>query len=80
MQFHEIPVKGNLKYIAMKMNVGKTDKIIRLLLAVTIGISGLYFKNWWGLLAIVPLLTGLLSFCPLYTITGINTSKVDKLL
>lgn len=62
----------------MKINVGKTDKTIRLLLAVIIGLAGIYFKSWWGLVAIVPLLTGAISFCPLYSALGINTCDVRK--
>jgi hypothetical protein len=64
----------------MKMNIGKIDKIVRLLVAFTIAISGIYFNSWWGLFAIIPLLTGLVSFCPLYTLAGITTSKVERLL
>ena len=50
----------------MKPNIGKMDRAIRFLLATLIGIVGIYFQSWWGLLALVPLLTGLISFCPLY--------------
>lgn len=62
----------------MKPNVGKTDKTIRLLLAVLILAAGAYFKSWWGLLAIVPLATGAISFCPLYSLLGISTCKIKK--
>jgi hypothetical protein len=62
----------------MKQNIGSTDRAIRILLALVIGITGLYYKSWWGLLAIVPLLTGLLSVCPLYAIFGISTCAVKK--
>jgi hypothetical protein len=62
----------------MKHNVGKTDKAIRLLLAITIGLAGIYFKSWWGILAVVPLITGLISFCPVYSILGINSCPVKK--
>jgi hypothetical protein len=57
----------------MKCNVGNTDKAIRFFLAVVIGAVGVYFKSWWGLLAILPLITGLISFCPLYKLLGLNT-------
>ena len=65
----------------MKKNMGSTDKLIRILIAIIIGI--LYFtKVITGTLgivllviAIVFLLTSLISFCPLYTIFGINTCK-----
>lgn len=62
----------------MTPNVGKTDKTIRLLVAVIILAAGAYFRSWWGLLAIVPLITGAISFCPLYRIVGISTCKFKK--
>lgn len=59
----------------MKQNVGKTDKIIRILLGLSIAAAGIYFKSWWGIVALVPLLTALTGFCPLYRFLGINTCK-----
>lgn len=29
--------------------------------------------RWWGLVGLVPLLTGLMSTCPVYSVLGINT-------
>ncbi len=57
----------------MKPNVGNTDKIIRITLAIIIAAIGIYFKSWWGLVAIVPLVTGVISFCPLYKFFGVST-------
>jgi hypothetical protein len=62
----------------MECNVGKTDKLVRYVLAIIIAIVGFYFKSWWGLVAIVPLLTGVISFCPVYKILRINTCKVKE--
>ncbi|MEO6126753.1 MAG: DUF2892 domain-containing protein [Ferruginibacter sp.] len=62
----------------MKSNIGATDKSIRLLLALIIAVTGIFFESWWGLLAIVPLLTEALSFCPLYKIFGISTRTAHK--
>ena len=59
----------------MEVNVGKTDKLMRFIVAIVIAIAGIYFKSWWGLVSIVPLLTALISFCPLYKIWGITTCK-----
>ncbi len=61
----------------MKQNIGSTDKIIRLILGIVIAALGYYYKSWWGLVALVPLLTALVSFCPLYPIFGLSTKK-DK--
>jgi len=59
----------------MKHNLGSTDRAIRLFLGIVFGVAGLYFQSWWGLVAIVPILTALFSFCPLYSALGINSCK-----
>lgn len=33
-------------------------------------------KSYWGLLGVVPLLTGLIGSCPLYTLLGTSTCPV----
>ena len=62
----------------MKQNVGTVDKIVRILLAVIIAAIGWYYQSWWGLVAIVPLLTAFAGFCPAYSPFKINTSKKDS--
>lgn len=59
----------------MKCNVGKTDKIIRIIAGLAIGAIGFYFKSWWGLVGIVPIFTALISWCPLYVPFKLNTKK-----
>ena len=61
----------------MTKNIGSTDKVLRIELAIAITIAAVYFKSWWGLLALVPLLTGLFSVCPLYLILGVNTCNAN---
>lgn len=68
----------------MKKNMGTTDRIIRVLLAAVFAI--LYFTNTvtgtFGLILLILggvfLLTSLISFCPLYTLIGLNTCAVKK--
>ena len=63
----------------MKPNMGTVDKIIRIALAVLVGV--LYFTGQisgivaivLGVLAIVFVLTSLVGFCPLYLPLGIST-------
>lgn len=65
----------------MKKNMGFTDKLIRSAIGIIIAI--LYYAGIiTGTLAIVLLafaivflLTSFISFCPLYTLLGINTNK-----
>lgn len=59
----------------MKTNIGKTDMIIRIVLAVVIFALGFYFKSWLGLLGLVPLGTALFRTCPLYLPFKINTCR-----
>ncbi len=59
----------------MTCNVGKTDKIIRIILGIVILLIGLFYHSWWGLIGLIPLLTGFISFCPLYSICKISTAK-----
>ncbi|MDO8271431.1 MAG: DUF2892 domain-containing protein [Gammaproteobacteria bacterium] len=61
----------------MKANVGKVDKIARIVLgAVLILLTLTEVIGVWGWVGIVPLGTGLFNFCPLYTLLGINTCKI----
>lgn len=65
----------------MKKNMGSADKIFRLIVAAVLVI--LYFTNTisgtFGIVALVIAavfaLTSVVSFCPLYTLFGINTCK-----
>jgi hypothetical protein len=59
----------------MVHNIGKTDKIIRIVLGIAILIIGYMNHSWWGLVGLVPLGTALLGYCPLYTLLKINTNK-----
>lgn len=59
----------------MKPNVGSVDRVIRIVLGLVILAAGYYYKNWWGLIGLLPLLTGLFRFCPGYLPFGISTCK-----
>jgi hypothetical protein len=63
----------------MKLNEGALDRILRVLVGA--GVLSLAFigpQTPWGYIGIVPLLTGLVGFCPLYAVFGINTCGVRK--
>lgn len=72
------------KNFVMKKNMGTADKVIRVIIAAVI--AGLFLSNIISgtlgvvllIFAIVFLLTSLISFCPLYTLLGINTCKVKN--
>ena len=58
----------------MKLNVGGIDRILRIVVGlVLIALAATGTVGWWGWLGIIPLLTGVVRFCPLYPLVGINT-------
>lgn len=57
----------------MKCNVGRTDRIVRIILGLVIALLGVVFNSWWGLVGMIPLVTGLFAFCPAYFLLNINT-------
>lgn len=62
----------------MKQNVGSADRMIRVLIALAIFGLGLYYQSYWGLIGIVPLLTALAGWCPLYSLLGLSTNRDGK--
>ena len=58
------------------MNVGKWDRIIRVI--VGLGILAFLPKTTWALLGLVPLGTGIAGYCPLYHLFGWSTARSDK--
>jgi len=61
----------------MKPNVGKIDKIVRWIVGLVILILGFYYRSWWGLVGLIPILTAIISRCPLYLPFGISTCKIS---
>jgi len=59
----------------MKCNVGKTDRIIRVILGTGIIAIGVYLKSWWGAIGIMPIFTAAIGWCPAYLPFGISTGK-----
>jgi hypothetical protein len=62
----------------MICNVGKIDKSVRLIIGAVIAVLGFYYQSWWGFLAIIPILTAIWGFCPLYFPFKINTCKKEQ--
>ncbi len=69
----------------MKNNEGGLDRILRivagaaLLAGVFVGDQfGAGFLNPWGWIGVVPLATGLIGWCPAYTLLGIKTCPMKS--
>jgi hypothetical protein len=57
----------------MKPNVGNLDRILRYLVGLALLGTGIYFKSWWGLVGLLPILTATIRFCPAYLPFGLST-------
>ena len=63
----------------MPTNEGTIDRALRII--VGLGILSLVFvgpQTPWGWIGVVPLVTGLVGYCPAYSIFGLNTCPMKK--
>lgn len=63
----------------MKANEGGLDRALRVIVGlalIALAVSGQI--GVWGYLGVIPLATGALGFCPVYTLLGINTCPVKS--
>jgi len=62
----------------MKRNVGGLDRILRIvagLVLIALAVTGTV--GAWGWIGAVPLITGLVGFCPVYPMLGLNTCPMQ---
>jgi hypothetical protein len=66
----------------MTKNVGRIDRLLRIVVGLIL-ISLIFVieggARWWGLIGLVPLLTGLFQTCPLYSVLGLNTCPLRNI-
>jgi membrane-bound ClpP family serine protease len=63
----------------MKFNVGGIDRILRIVVGIVlIALTLMGTIGVWGWIGVVPLVTGLFKFCPLYSIIGMNSCPMKK--
>ncbi|MCB1415027.1 MAG: DUF2892 domain-containing protein [Nitratireductor sp.] len=63
-----------------KTNVGGIDRVLRIIVGLALLAAFFLYPEaswrYWALIGIIPLATGLLSTCPLYSILGLSTCPV----
>lgn len=58
----------------MPNNVGGFDRILRIVVGLVLIALVFVGPHWpWGWVGLVPLLTGLIGWCPAYSLLGVNT-------
>jgi len=59
----------------MQLNVGKPERVIRVIVGLAIIGAGFYYQSWWGAIGLIPVFTGIVGWCPPYQLLGISTNK-----
>jgi len=65
----------------VKANVGAIDRVLRIALGlVLLSVVALAdgAGRWLGLIGVVPLATGILGRCPLYSVLGLSTCATQR--
>ncbi|UUV07468.1 DUF2892 domain-containing protein [Ruegeria sp. YS9] len=62
----------------MTKNMGGLDKTLRIAIGAALILGALLGYGTWMWIGIVPLVTGLLNTCPIYSVLGISTCPTKK--
>jgi hypothetical protein len=62
----------------MKANVGGIDRILRIVLGAALVLWAALGGPVWAWIGVVFLATGLIKFCPLYPLLGMNTCPAES--
>ncbi|BES73135.1 DUF2892 domain-containing protein [Marinobacter nanhaiticus D15-8W] len=63
----------------MVRNEGRIDRVLRVLVGlVLLSLTLIGPQSLWGLVGLVPLITGLVGYCPLYRVLGLNTCPMGN--
>jgi Inner membrane protein YgaP-like, transmembrane domain len=58
----------------LAVNEGGVDRAVRVVIGIVLlSLTVVGPKTWWGLIGILPLATGLMGSCLLYSLLGIDT-------
>jgi len=57
----------------MNKNIGTIDRAIRVIVGIGIILCGVMYGSWLGAIGLIPLLTAVIGWCPLYCPLKINT-------
>jgi Protein of unknown function (DUF2892) len=65
----------------MNINEGTVDRVVRVIAGILILSLTFYLQGnlrWLGFIGFIPLLTGVIGTCPLYSMLGMNTCDAKK--
>jgi hypothetical protein len=60
----------------MKRNVGNAERVVRVVIGVVLlALVVVGPKTWWGLIGLVPIVTALWGWCPIWSTLGFSTHR-----
>jgi len=63
-------------FFGSALNEGTVDRVVRVVLGtVLLAMVFMGPRTWLGWVGVVPLVTGLVGFCPLYRLIGVRTTR-----
>lgn len=64
--------------LSQMRNEANWDRILRTLVgAALLSFTFIYPQTWWGIIGIIPLATGAIGVCPLYSLIGVSTCSTN---
>ena len=61
------------------MNVGNIDRAVRIIAGLAlVGLAFTQTLGVWAWIGVIPLVTGIIGWCPAYKLVGINTCGAKK--
>lgn len=63
----------------MQRNVGTVDRVIRIVVGLLL-ISLVFWgpQTNWGWIGLIPLISGILGWCPAYSLLGVSTCSAER--
>lgn len=59
--------------------MSKFERVVRVVIGILVIVGVWYFyASWWALIGLVPLITGLIGFCPIYRVLGKQSCPFKK--
>lgn len=62
----------------LSKNVGGIDRILRIVIGALLVLGALMGYGLWMWIGVLPLATGLIGWCPPYSLLGVNTCSTKK--
>jgi len=75
----QVSFESNRRRIMTFKNEGKIDRVLRVIVgAALLSLVFVGPQTAWGWIGLVPLLTGLIGNCPVYSLFGLNTCGLKQ--